>query len=278
MNENRDSHSISLMCRVYGVTRDGYNSWQRRGISQRQQDDELLFEQIYEIFCKSGRLYGSPKVFEKMKAKGIRIGEKRVARIMRENGLKARVATLYRSKKSHLEFIARIPNRILDVVADRPNKIWVGDVTYLQVDGEWRYLAVVIDKFSRKVVGWSLSKNRDAKLTLAAINQAFKNRGVHPGLIFHSDRGIEYRADAYTKRLAMRGVTQSMNRPASMNDNAHMESFFHNFKAERYHGRQFRREDMLRGMITQYMGFYNKIRIHSSVAYLSPEEYECRAA
>lgn len=265
------------MCRVYDVSRHGYNSWRRRGKSARQLEDEQLFELIYEIYCKSGKLYGSPKVYESIKTMGIKIGEKRVARIMRENGLKARVATLYRSKRSLMEFIARIPNRILDVIADRPNRIWVGDVTYLEVDGEWRYLAVVIDKFSRRVVGWSLSKNRDAKLTVSAINQAFKNRGVHSGLVFHSDRGIEYRADAYTKRLAKRGVTQSMNRPASMNDNAHMESFFHNFKAERYHGRKFGREDTLRGMITQYIGFYNKIRIHSSVGYLSPEEYERRA-
>ncbi len=113
------------------MTRHGYNSWRRRGKSARQLEDEQLFEVIYEIYCKSGKLYGSPKIYETMKTKGMKVGKKRVARIMRENGLKARVATLYRSKRSLMEFIARIPNRILDVVADRPNKVWVGDVTYL---------------------------------------------------------------------------------------------------------------------------------------------------
>ena len=262
------------MCRVYGVSRHGYYAWKRRGKSNRTFEDEALTDEIFKIWHQSGKVYGSPKIIQALKQQGFRVSQKRVARLMRENGIKARVATFYRNNKKLKDFVAAIPNRELDVMANKPDQVWVGDVTYLKVKGEWRYLSVIMDKCSRKVVGWSLKDTRDASLTLKSLKQALKNRKPEAGLVFHSDRGIEYRARLYSKRLEQRGIIQSMNRPKVMNDNAHMESFFHNFKAERYHGRKFNCENSLRGVITRYIGFYNNQRLHSSLGYLPPSEYE----
>ena len=262
------------MCRVYSVTPDGYHSWRRRGKSMRATEDEELYKIIFKLWKRSGELYGSPKITEEMRSQGYRIGKKRVARLMRENGLKARVATLYKATPGLEAFVTSIPNRQLKVVADKIDKVWVGDVTYLKVNNEWRYLAVIMDKCSRKVIGWSLKSTRDSSLTLGALKQALRHRKPKAGLIFHSDRGIEYRAFKYSDRLAQRGIIQSMNRPRLMNDNAYMESFFHNLKAERIHGNEYRSDDTLRGVITEYIGFYNNRRLHSSIGYLTPAKYE----
>ena len=263
------------MCSVYGIKRESYYSWKRRGRSQRSYDDEILYEVILEIYKSSGKAYGSPKITQAMRAKGYRIAKKRVARIMRENGLKSRRSTIYRARPGLMNFIAAVPNRELKVLADEVNKVWVGDITYLKVSGEWRYLAVVMDKYSRRIVGWSLHDKRNAKLTWDAFKQALRNRTPSKGLIFHTDRGIEYRAFEFSDKLAKREFVQSMNRPRRMNDNAHIESFFANFKAERIHRKpEFVCEKTLRGVITEYIGFYNNRRLHSSIGYLPPEEYE----
>lgn len=263
------------MCRVYGVTRDGYNAWKRRGRSFRSHEDDCLYDVILRLFQESGDLYGSPKITEQMKALGYCISRKRVARIMRENGLVARRALIYRKQPREFHLASVAPNLDIEHLADQVDKVWVGDITYLKVDGEWRYLAVVMDKFSRRIVGWALGKERKAKLVWKAFKKALENRQPGPGLIFHTDRGIEYRACEFTDRLARRGIRQSMNRPSKMNDNAFMESFFANFKAERIHKRLgFETDHALYKAIVHYIDFYNNRRAHSSIQYLSPAEYE----
>lgn len=263
------------MCRVYDVTRDGYNAWKRRGRPVRSYEDERLYDVILQLFQASGELYGSPKITEQMRAQGYRIGKKRVARIMRENGLVARRATIYRKMPGLCHFITAVPKLPIEELATAPDKVWVGDITYLKVGDEWRYLAVVMDKFSRRIVGWALGKDRTAKLSWAAFKVALAERRPEPGLIFHTDRGIEYRAYSFADRLAKRGIRQSMNRPRRMNDNAFMESFFANFKAERIHKRKaFKTERELRKVIIDYIDFYNNQRTHSSIGYQSPAEYE----
>ena len=272
---NRDNYSISMMCRVFGVSRDGFNSWRRRGESQRNLNDKRLFGEINEVFLKSGKLYGSPKIHEALKVKGIKVSRKRIARIMRENGLRARVSTLYYSNPNNHAFFTSIPNRQLEVLADECDKVWVGDLTYIKLGTDFRYLAVVLDKCSRRVIGWSYGKRKTAELTLKALKHAIRNRGVRQGLIFHSDRGAEYAAYSYQEKLAKHGVTQSMNRPGKMNDNAHMESFFHNFKAERVHKKHYHNDESLRRMIIEYVNFYNQRRLHSAIGYVTPAEFEC---
>jgi transposase InsO family protein len=228
------------------------------------------------VFGEYDGIYGSPKVHQVLVQEGLIVGVNRVARLMHEHDLKARCARIYRSHAKLDRFYASIRNQIYDLVATGPDQIWVGDVTYLRVNGEWRYLAVILDKFSRRVVGWSLSKRRDAELSLTTFKHAAKKRLVQSGLYFHSDRGAEYVATRYRTWLKDNGVIQSMNRKGVMNDNAEIESFFHQFKAERIHRNEYVTEKELRSVIIEYVGFYNQKRIHSSLNYMTPNEYEVR--
>lgn len=231
---------------------------------------------IERVFGEYGDIYGSPKVHQVLVQEGLADGVNRVARLMHEHDLKARCARIYRSHVQLDRFYASIRNQIHDLKATGPDQIRVGDVSYLRVNGEWHYLAVILDKFSRRVVGWSLSKRRNVDLSLTAFKQAVKKRLVQPELYFHSDRGTEYVATRYRNWLKDNGVIQSMNRKGVMNDNAEMESFFHQFKAERIHRNEYVTEKELRSVIVEYVGFYNRKRIHSSLDYMTPSEYEVR--
>ena len=265
------------MCRVYSVTRDGYNSWRRRGMSARRTEDSELFETINRIFKRHDGCYGSPKVMHELRKVGIWVGQKRVARIMREHGLKATKARIYISRPGMYKHVNRVPCRITDIELTAPNQLWVGDVTYLKMqDGSWQYLSVIMDRFSRRIISWSLSERRDVQLSASALQRAIRNRGCHQELIFHSDRGVEYMANNYRKKLGHYGINQSMNRAKSMNDNAFMESFFQQFKTERIKRRVLESVEQLRGIITEYMRYYNYDRSHSSIGYLSPHEFESR--
>jgi transposase InsO family protein len=266
------------MCRLYGVTRAGYYAWRQRGPSQRTHANEQLWKKIQRIHARSRNTYGSPRVHEALKASGDRVSKGRVERLMRKNALKARVARLYRSNPAHHAFYASIPNSQLEKIATAPDQVWVGDVTYLKVGTVWRYLAVVMDKYSRRVIGWSLGKARDANLTIAALNRAVFNRRKASGVIFHTDRGIEYAAYAFRRRLGQLGFMQSMNRPGTMIDNAHVESFFHSMKSDTIHGKTFRDDREIQKEIRSYMPFYNHERLHSSLGFLPPAKYEERAA
>lgn len=264
------------MCELYDVSRYGYASWKRRGPSKRSQEEQKLIAHIEQVFYGVDGIYGSPKVHGELIQQGITVGLNRVARIMHENGLKARCSVIYRSHAKLDSFYASLDNKICELEATGPNQIWVGDVTYLKVNGQWRYLAVVMDKYSRRIVGWSLSKKRDANLSLAAFKRAAQNRLIQPGLYFHSDRGAEYVATKYRNWLEKQGVIQSVNRKGVMNDNAEMESLFRQFKAERIHRNEFMTEKELRSVIIEYVGFYNQRRLHSSLDYMTPAAYEAR--
>jgi putative transposase len=266
-----------MMCRLYGVTRDGYNSWRRRGSSVREQEDSELFEHIRLIFNRHDGCYGSPKITEELKKKGIKVGQKRVARIMRNHGLMAVKARIYTARPGTYKHVYGIKCKIEGIKLTRPNQLWVGDVTYIKLkDGSWQYLSVVMDRYSRKVVSWSLSNRRDVSLTLSSIDRAVRNRGHHPELIFHSDRGSEYLSGQYRERLRRYGINQSMNRFKNMNDNAFIESFFHQFKTERIKRQVVESAKQLRSTVTEYMRYYNNQRSHSSIGYVSPQEFECK--
>lgn len=269
---------MTVMCRLYGVTRAGYYAWRRRDPSKGVQANEQLWKKIQGIHAKSRDSYGSPRVHEALKALGEGASKGRVERLMRRKGLKARVARLYRSNPGHHAFYASIPNQQLEKIATAPDQVWVGDVTYLKVGQVWRYLAVVMDKYSRRVIGWSLGKVRDANLTIAALNRAAFNRRRASGVIFHTDRGIEYAAYAFRRRLGRMGFMQSMNRPGTMTDNAHIESFFHSMKSDVIHGKRFHDDREIKKTIRSYMPFYNHERLHSALGYQSPAAYEVQAA
>jgi putative transposase len=194
-----------------------------------------LLSKIRGFFERSRGTYGSPRIQRALVSVGERVSRRRVERLMREAGRRARAAKLYRANPGLHGFFTSIPNRQLERLTTGPDQVWVGDVTYLKVAGAWRFLATVMDRYSRRVLGWTLGRHRDARLTLAALNRAVFNRRPRPGVIFHTDRGIEYAAYAFRGRLAALGFVQSMNRPGEIADNAHMESFFHSMKTDVVH-------------------------------------------
>ncbi len=260
---------------MYGVTRPGYYAWRRRPGSARAEQDRSLSAQILEIFNASRGTYGSPRVHRALVAQGMHVSRRRVERLMRAAGLRARIARLYRANpKLHAFF--RVPNRQRAATVRRPNQVWVGDITYVPVAGTWRYLAVVMDRCSRRLLGWSLGRHRDVGLTRAALTHAVQQRQPAPGVIFHSDRGSEYAGHTFRARLRALGLVQSMNDRA-LGDNAHVESFFHSLKADAVHGIRFQTDAELREELRRYTWFYNHRRLHSALGYRSPVDYERRA-
>ena len=229
---------------------------------------------IGRIFEASDGTYGSPRIHEALRQAGIKVGRKRVARLMREGDLKARAARIYRRMPGTRRFFGDIPNRVLEIKTTAPGQVWVGDVTYLKVGNSWRYLAVVMDRHSRRVLGWRLGARRDLTLTMGALNRAVARHWFSSGLIFHSDRGVEFSAYAFRARLAALSITQSMKRPREIGDNAFIESFFHSMKAEAIHARAFANDQALRETVSSYIRRYNLTRLHSSLGYRSPIDYE----
>ena len=265
------------MCRVYGVTRAGFYAWRSRERSERERQNEALAGEIRAVHAESRGIYGSPRVHQALRSRGHRVGKHRVARLMRAHGIKARVATIRYTSPSLQRYFGAIPNRSLDLELERPDQVWVGDITYLKGGTIYRYLAVVMDKYSRRVVGWSYGPRKDVKLTLQALNGAVRSRRPGPSLVFHTDRGIEYAAGTFKERIGELGFTQSMNRPGKMTDNAFIESFFHSMKAEVFHGYRFDDDHEVQAVLNDYLPFYNSARLHSSLDYVSPATFEQQA-
>ena len=269
---------MTRLCRCYGVTRPGYYAWRRRPASRHREQDRVLFEAICAIFVASRGIYGSPRVQRLLTRRGHRVSRRRVERLMREGGLRARLARVYRRKAGTHRWFGQHPNHVRRTHATEPNQIWVGDLTYLPVAGRWWYLATVLDQYSRRVLAWRLGATRDSRLTRAVVDAALRRRRPAAGLIFHSDRGSEYLGMPFRQRLVARGVRQSMTRGGAPGENAHMESFFHSLKADGVHGRPFRTVAELRQYLRWYLPYYNQQRLHSALDYRSPVDYERGAA
>jgi len=259
---------VRYLCDWLKVSSGGFYKWRERGLSGRAKENQRLLEKIHRIYDESRGVYGSPRVHAQLRREGETISRGRVERLMRQAGLVGKAARVYR------RFYQSLPNLRLD--REKPNSIneqWVGDVTYLKVCGEWRYLAVVMDLYSRRIIGWELSKKRTAEVTRAALRQALKVRQVKPGLIFHTDRGPEYGAWIIQAELKKYGLLPSMNRAESVTDNAHMESFFRSMKTETTKGVEFKSERELRIALSSYINeFYNVKRLHSGLGYKTPIE------
>ena len=255
------------------MTRAGYYAWQRRPLSAHAEQDRELGQQIAVIFAAHRGRYGSPRIHRELIGTGWRVSRRRVERLMRAAGLRARVARVYRANPALHRFFGQHPNRLPAAGARRPDQVWVGDVTYLPVAGRWRFLAVVLDQCSRRVLAWTLGRRRDAHLTRQVLDAAVRRRRPPRGLVFHSDRGSEYVGATLRDRLRALGIRQS-SALRGPEDNAHMESFFHSLKAELVHGVRFATETALRQSIAGYVRYYNHRRIHSALAYRSPVDYE----
>jgi transposase InsO family protein len=268
---------VTRLCALYGVTRAGSYAWRARPTSARAAQDRQLQQHIHRLFQQHHGAYGSPRLQRALRAEGWAVSRRRVARLMRAAGLRARVAPLYWANPRLHRFYGQHPNRLWTRVARRPNQIWVGDITYVPVVGRWRFLAVVLDQCSRRVLAWALGRTRDAHLTRAVLDAAVRRR-PRAGLVFHSDRGSEYVAQAFRDRPRALGIRQSATRVGTPGDNAHMESFFHSLKAELVHGARFATERRLRLALRRYFRYDNHGRLHSALGYRAPVDYETCAA
>jgi transposase InsO family protein len=278
--KHSDEFGIGYLCNHLDVSRSGLDTWKKRGKSQRAIKDEELTILIVRIFKKHHGIYGSPRIYKVLKRLRINIGCKRVARLMQQANLKARCSTLYRRMPGTEKFFQKHQNLRKGLPAPTAiNQQWVADLTYIRVGAKWCYLAVVMDLFSRRIIGWALGRKKTAELTLRALKYAIKRRKPPKGTIFHTDRGVEYGAHIVQNELKRHGLISSMNRAGVCTDNAHMESFFHSMKAEIVHGTSYLTLKQLRGDLNRYISrFYNNHRLHSSLDYQSPVEYEALAA
>jgi transposase InsO family protein len=267
---------VSSLCRRYGVSPAGFYAWQRRDESTHAQQDRLLSTEITRAFTAHGQCYGSPRLHRLLTAAGWRVSRRRVARLMRQAGLCAKARRGYRPKARLHRHYAQHPNRLWTTTVTRRNQVWVSDLTYLRVAQRWRYLAVVMDQYSRRVLAWSLSHRRTARVTCTVLARAARTRGAR-GVIVHSDRGSEYLGAPFCAQVARLGFLQSAS-ARGPGDNSHMESFFHSLKAELTRGVVFPTEDTLRRALRRYIRYYNATRLHSALGYRSPIAFECQAA
>ena len=276
ISEEKVAFPIAVLCRVLAVSTSGYYASQARPISRHARRDEELSGRIATVHRMSRRRYGSPRVHEDLKADGECVGRKRVARLMREKRLVALTRRRYRKTTDSKHTFPIAPNLLeRDFTARGPDESWVTDITFLWTRQGWLYLAVILDLFSRRVVGWATSQSVDRHLALAALDMALVNRCPSRGLVHHSDRGSTYASRAYRKALKSRGIRCSMSRKGDCWDNAMAESFFATLK------REMEDIDSLEGWadanlsIGEYIdGFYNPQRRHSAINYNSPIEFE----
>jgi len=276
IHAEKASFSIKAMCRLFGVTRQGYYAYACRPPSARTVLEAELCQVVREIFAESGETYGSPRIQHELQRRGFRIGKRRVERAMRGMGL-----TPVLPRRGHKTTIRDLshpvaPNELArDFTATRPNERWVTDITYVWTAEGWAYVAVILDLFSRAVVGWSVDTTLSTSLPLAALEMAVQRRRPGRGWLHHSDRGCQYTSSEYREKLRDLDVTVSMSRVGNCWDNAVAESFFATLKTELIHRSSWRDCHQLRSAVFEYIEvFYNRRRLHSSLAYKTPAEVE----
>ena len=268
---------IAIQCRVLAVSRSGYYEWRRRPVRERAQRRESLTAAVRKIHVGHRQSYGSPRVHRELRAQGEAVNEKTVAKVMREAGIRAKSDRKFRvttTDSNHTQPVAEnVLNR--EFTAEKRNQKWVADITYIATLEGWLYLAAVIDLFTRKVVGWSMSQQIDSRLVVDALEMAVARELPDAGLVAHSDRGVQYASEHYQGVLTQHGIECSMSRQGNCWDNAPMESFFATLKKELVHHETYATREAARVSLFDYIEvFYNRERRHSALGYVSPFAFE----
>lgn len=271
---------ISVQCRVLGVSVAGYHEHFVRGASAAQRrhlSDDALLVHIKAVHAESRGGYGWPRIWKELLARGIRVGKQRVQKLMRLHGIRGKGKKRFRvttDSRHALPISPNLVNREFEVSV--PDKVWVGDITYIATDEGWLFLAVVIDLYSRQVVGWSLQESMTRGIVMDALRMAwFKRRpDKHGGLIFHSDRGSQYASDEFRQLLKEYGITSSMSRKGDCWDNACSETLFGSLKVERLHGQRLKTRRHAKDEVVAWLLWYNSTRLHSTLGYVSPMQFE----
>ena len=262
------------MCRLFHVSTSGFYAWRKRKPSQRTLDDQDWLSKIEEAHKRSRGTYGSPRVHRDLVRAGEQIGKRRVERIMRENGIRGCSADQYWRTPWLNTFFESVPNRTIGKTLTDITQVWVADITYLEAGGRRRYLATVMDRYSRRLIGWALGANRTTQLTVRSLRNALRGRSIGRDTIVHSDKGAEYLGKNFKAALNDAALLQSTNRKQRMNDNAHMESWNQKMKSDMYRRKTFASDKQLYRAIKSYVDFYNHDRLHSSLGYKTPVEVE----
>ena len=276
IKENTGCFAVSMMCRVLLVSASGYYHWRCRAPSLRTQANEKLAVQIKEAFDKEKSRAGAKRVAKRLTKDGTVVGRHRVARIMRARGWRAKAARKYKATTNSNHTLPVAPNLLQqNFAASKPNEKWVTDITYIWTEEGLLYLAIVMDLYSRMVVGWAMAERMTASLVINALQMALWRRKMPRGVIVHSDRGSQYCSHDYQKLLADNGLVVSMSKRGDCYDNAAMESWNHSLKVEAIHGEKFLTREYVKNHVFDYIEvYYNRQRLHSRLGYLSPECFE----
>lgn len=276
MKEHHREWPVRMMCRVLQVSPSGYYAWARRSVSARAQHRARLRAVIREVYQANRRAYGSPRVTAVLKQNGLACCVNTVAKIMRQDGLAAKIRRRFKLTTDSSHGLPTAPNRLARrFKRSRPNEAWVGDITFIATGEGWLYLATELDLYSRRIVGWAMSPRLDATLVGTALRMALSRRRPPSGLIHHSDRGCQYASQTFRQQLSAHGLLASMSRTGDVYDNAPMESFYATLKRELIHQNTYATRAAARAAVFEYIEvFYNRQRLHSALGYRSPAEFE----
>lgn len=264
------------MCQVLEVSRSGYYSWAKRTTSFRRNENERLLLYIQQAYIRGRGTYGSPRITAELRDNGIQCGKNRIARLMRENGIKAKTKRRFTATtKSRHDLLVAENLLKRKFSTDAANKVWFSDITFIWTKEGWMYLAAILDAYNRQIVGWSMGDRLNHSILADALHKALRKRNPDAGLIFHSDRGTQYASYAFRDLMDRCGFLPSMSSTGNCYDNAIMESFFHTLKTELIYFEKYRTRREAQGSVFEYIEvFYNRVRKHSSLNYCSPVEFE----
>jgi transposase InsO family protein len=276
IKDNKLLFGMEMMCRVLLVSRSGYYAWEKRPDSLRRQENARLAHAVQGVYEDEKQRIGSPRITKRLRASGYTVSRNRIARIMRANGWRAKGVKKFKATTNSRHHLPVAPNLLQqNFSAIRPNEKYVSDITYIWTHEGWLYLAVVLDLYSRYVVGWAMSERMTASLVCEALQMALWRRQRPTGVIVHSDRGVQYCSHEYQSLLKENGLICSMSKKGDCFDNAAMESWNGSLKVEAIHGETFRTRDEAKEQVFEYIDvYYNRKRLHSTLGYLSPMDFE----